>query len=308
MSGGRTKTSAETPQERWNPPDLGGRVAVVTGASRGIGRGVAEVLGECGATVYIAARSTRESPTTGDPEQTVEAAAEEIERRGGTGVAVRCDFGVDADVERLFAQVEAEQGRLDLLVNNVVGWGQEFESQDVENDAKQWVAPMWERSVANWDGNMHVGLRSHFLACRLGIPLMLGREQATVVFTGERPNVEPNPDLSIDVRAHATARFALTLAGQLERHRIASLVVYPGFPRTEGVLESWEAGNSYFDGWTHEDFMAKTESPHYGGRAIAMLAGDADVMSKSGQVVGAHELARSYDFTDVDGRQPVPVA
>lgn len=300
--------SGDSPPERWTAPDLSGRVAVVTGASRGVGRGVAEVLGECGATVYVAARSTRESPTTGDAELTIEAVADEIGRRGGSGVPVRCDFAVEADVERLFAQVEAEQGRLDILVNNVVGWGAEFESQDVENDAKQWVAPMWQRSVANWDGNMNVGLRSHFLACRLAVPLMLRRGRGLIAFTGERPNAEPNPDLSIDVRAHATARFAFTLAGQLEAHGVASLLVYPGFPRTEGVLKSWESGNSYFEGWTHDDFMAKTESTHYAGRAVAMLAADAGVMARSGRVFGAHELALDYDFTDVDGRQPLPVA
>lgn len=299
--------SSQGSRERWVPPDLSGKVAVVTGASRGVGRGVAEVLGECGATVYVSARSSRESPTTGDPEQTVEAVADEIGRRGGVGVPVRCDHGSEADIEQLFAQVEAGHGRLDLLVNNVVGWGQEFESPDVEDDVKRWVAPMWERSVANWDGNFHVGLRSHFLACRFGIPLMLDGERGLIVFTGERPNAEPNPDLSIDLRAHATARFAFALARRLEPRGVASLVVYPGFPRTEGILAAWETGQAYFAGWTDEDFLAKTESPHYAGRAIAMLAADPDVTAKSGQVLGAHELARSYDFTDVDGRQPVPL-
>lgn len=300
--------TSEARPDRWSPPDLSGRVTLVTGASRGVGRGVAEVLGECGATVYVSARSTREDPTSGDPEQTIEAAAEEITRRGGSGVPVRCNHGSDADIERLFAQIEAEQGRLDLLVNNVVGWGEEFAEEAGGNDFARWTAPMWERSVANWDGNMHVGLRSHFLACRLGIPLMLGREQAMVVFTGERPDDDPNPDLGIDTRAHATARFAFTLARQLEPHAIASLVVYPGFPRTEGVVENFESGHGYFQGWSREDFFSRTESPHYGGRAIATLAADPEAISKSGRVLGAHEIAREYGFTDIDGRQPLPIA
>ncbi len=300
-------TSGSDP-ERWSPPDLSGKVALVTGASRGVGRGVAEVLGECGATVYVSARSTHADPTSGDPEQTIEAVAEEITRRGGAGVPVRCDHGSDADIERLFEQIESEQGRLDLLVNNVVGWGEEFAAETGGDDLERRTAPMWERAVANWDGNMHVGLRSHFLACRAGIPLMLGRPQAMVVFTGERPSDDPNPDLGIDVRAHATARFAFTLASQLEPQRIASLVVYPGFPRTEGIVENFESGHGYFTGWSREDFFSRTESPHYTGRAIATLAADPEAIRKSGRVLGVHEIAREYDFTDVDGRQPIPVA
>lgn len=296
-----------TDPERWSPPDLSGRVAVVTGASRGVGRGVAEVLGECGATVYVSARSTREHPSSGDPQQTIEGVAEEVTRRGGAGVPVRCDHGSDADIERLFARVESEQGRLDLLVNNVVGWGDEFAAEEARNDLARWTAPMWERSVANWDGNMRVGLRSHFLACRAGIPLMLGRERAIVVFTGERPDNDPNPDLGIDIRAHATARLAFALASQLEPHAIAALVVYPGFPRTEGIVENFESGHGYFAGWSREDFLKRTESPHYTGRAIATLAADPGAISKSGRVLGVHEIAREYDFTDIDGRQPAPV-
>lgn len=300
--------SADAGTERWDRPDLSGKVAVVTGASQGVGRGVAEVLGECGATVYVSARSTRRSPAAEDPERTIEAVAEEIERRGGVGVPVRCDHGSEADIEQLFRQVEADCGRLDVLVNNVIGWGmEEFSQPDHPDNFLNMIAPIWKRHVSNWDGNFHVGLRSHFIACRFGIPLMLERKQGLIVFTGERPDLEPNPDLSIDVRAHATARFAFTLARRLEPHGVASLLLYPGFPRTEGILKNWETGHRYFTGWTHEDFLARTESPHYTGRAVAMLAADADVMSRSGVVLGVHEAAREYGFTDMDGRRPTPV-
>jgi NAD(P)-dependent dehydrogenase (short-subunit alcohol dehydrogenase family) len=299
--------NTETNREQWTPPNLSGRIAVVTGASRGVGRGVAEVLGECGATVYVSARSTRESPATGNPEQTIEAVAEDVERRGGVGIPVRCDHGSEAEIERLFRQVEAEQGRLDVLVNNVIGWDMEPSAPEVKDDLKRMIAPMWQRPVSNWDANFHVGLRSHFIACRFGIPIMLERRQGLIAFTGERPNAEPNPDLSIDVRAHATARFAFSLARRLEKRGIASLLLYPGFPRTEGIVQNWETGHPYFSGWTSEDFLAKTESTHYAGRAVAMLAADPDVMSKSGLTLGVYEVARSYGFTDVDGRQPVPL-
>ena len=298
--------SPETDQERWEAPDLSGTVAVVTGASRGVGRGIAEVLGECGAAVYVSARSTRESPTKGDPEQSIEDVAEEIERRGGIGIPVRCDHSSESDIEKLFQRVEADHGRVDLLVNNVIGWGDGPPEPDIKDQVKRMLAPVWERHISNWDGNFHVGLRSHFLACRFGIPLMLERKQGLVVFTSERPNAEPVPDLSMDVRAHATARFAFALSRQLTAHAIASLVLYPGFPRTEGIVKAWKAKHQYFTGWTEEDFFARTESPHYAGRAVAALAADPDVMSKTGRVLGAHEVAREYGFTDVDGRQPAP--
>lgn len=304
---GGLSSNIETSRERWNCPDLSGKVAVVTGASRGVGRGIAEVLGECRATVYVSARSTRASPTTGDIKQTVEAVAEEIGRRGGVGIPVRCDHGSETDIDQLFKQVQADYGRLDILVNNVIGWGQEPPAPDLKDALKRMIAPMWRRRIANWDGNFHVGLRSHFLACRFGIPLMLEQKRGVIIFIGERPDAEPNPDLSIDVRAHATARFASSLARQLEPYGIASLLLYPGFPRTEGVLENWETKHPYFSGWTREDFFARTESVHYAGRAVAILAADSDVMSKSGLVLGVHEVARSYGFTDVDGRQPQPV-
>jgi NAD(P)-dependent dehydrogenase (short-subunit alcohol dehydrogenase family) len=279
---------------------------VVTGASRGVGRGVAEVLGECGATVYVSARSTRQSSTTGNVEQTIEAVAEEIGRRGGVGVPIRCDHRSEADIEQLFKQVEVGSGRLDILVNNVIGWEQEPRATDIADDRERMRSPLWERLTTNWDGNFYVGLRSHFLACRFGIPLMLRQKHGLIVFTGERPDAEPNLDLSMDVRAHATARFAFSLARQLEPHGVASLLLYPGFPRVEAVLKNWENQHPYFSGWTREDFFAKTESPHYAGRAVAVLAADPDITNKSGLVLGVHEVARSYGFTDVDGLQPMP--
>ncbi len=277
-------------EESWAPPDLAGQVAVVTGSSRGVGRGVAEVLGECGATVYVCARNG------------VEAVAEEVDRLGGSGVAVRCDFSSPEQVEELFERVRKEQSRLDVLVNNVIGWDQEQQTT-----LKQMVAPLWWRPVENWDGNFHVGLRSHFLACRFGLHLMLPARRGLVVFTTERPADEPNRDLSIDVRTHAAARFVFSLARQLDGRGITALGLYPGFPRTEGILESFEARHGYFEGWTQESFMQQTESVHYTGRAIATLAAAPDLEQRAGRVVGVYELAREYGFTDVDGRQPLPV-
>ena len=293
--------------ERWTAPDLRGRIALVTGATRGVGRAVAGVLGECGATVYASGRGTRARGPTSDLGGTVEDTADEVTARGGEGVGVRCEHGSAEDTAALFARVAEERGGLDVLVNNVVGWYGE-PSVEIQDELDVWRAPMWERDFASWDGNMHVGVRSHALACHFGIPLMLGRPGAAVIFTNERPNEEPGPDLGIDMRAHATARLALALARQLRGERIPAIAVYPGFPRIEAIVRNWERGHPYFKGWSEADFLARTESPAYAGRAIAMLVADANAMERSGQTVGAHELARAYDFTDIDGRQPGPFA
>jgi len=291
--------SFEAVQDRWGRRDLTGRVAVVTGASRGVGRGIAEVLGECGATVYVCARTTRQNPAVGDSRWTIETVAEEIDRRGGIGVSVRCDFGSEADVRNLFERVADEQGQLDVLVNNVIGWDAPRDWRSIGQDIlERWRAPLWEREIENWDGNFHVGLRSHFLACRFGIPLMLKVNRGLIIFTGEQPNPEPIRDLAMDVRAHATARFVFALARQLLPHGIASLLLYPPFSRTESILENWSTGHPEFSGWRGEDFLAKTKSVYYTGRAVAALAADADVMRKSGLGLDVHEVAERYGFTD----------
>ncbi len=293
--------------ERWTPPDLTSRIAVVTGATRGVGRGVARVLGECGATVYVTGRGTRAGGPTSDLGGTVEDVADEVSAHGGTGIGVRCDHDSAEETATLFAHIVEDQGGLDVLVNNVVGWDSE-PSGDLAGELDRWRAPMWERDFANWDGNMHVGVRSHALACHYGIPLMLGRPGAAVFFTNERPSERPSPDLGIDMRAHATARLALSLGRQLRGEGIPSIAVYPGFPRVEAIVRNFETGHPYFEGWSEADFFARTESPDYAGRGIAMLIADPEAMARSGQTVGAHELARAYDFTDVDGRQPEPAS
>jgi NAD(P)-dependent dehydrogenase (short-subunit alcohol dehydrogenase family) len=273
-------------EDTWTAPELEGRVALVTGASKGVGRGIAEVLGECGATVYVTARS-----------DAIDAVAESI-----GGVAVRCDHGSDEQVQSLFEQIHSEQGRLDLLVSNAVGWG-DFGSDS--NTAA--MAELWEKPMKWWDTNFNVGVRSHLACCHFGLPLML-EHGGLIVFTSEFPQPDPkHQDVVLDGRAHATARMAQVIGLQLKSERIACLVVVPGFPRTEGILEAWESHNDYFKGWTEEDFYAKTESVRYGGRGVASLAADPDVMKRSGDVLRALDLARTYGFTDVGGRLPEPV-
>ena len=271
-------------------PPLQGRVAVVTGASRGAGRAIALVLGEAGATVYVSGRSTRAGPTTEGLPGTVEDSAEAVTARGGKGIAVRCDHTDDAQVEALFKRVRDEQGRLDLLVNNA--WGG-YEQHDPAGFAR----PLWEQPLRHWDGMFSAGLRAHLVASRFATPLLLSGRRGLIVCTTAWDRDRYLGNLYYDVAKAAVNRLAWGLAHELRPHGVAVVALAPGFMRTERVLAAHAARP--FD-------LSWTESPEYLGRAVAALAADPEVLRRSGQVLTVGELAREYGFTDTDGRQPPP--
>jgi len=280
------------PSASWNPPDLRGTVAIVTGASRGAGRAIAAVLGETGATVYVTGRSIRGATTTEELPGTIEETAEEVGRRGGVGVPVRCDHTVDEDVERLVARVRREHWHLDLLVNNA--WGG-YEAHDLAT----FNAPFWVQPRTRWESMFTAGVRAHLVMSQLAVPLLLGRSErgrpglvaSTIAWAFGRPL----GNLFYDVAKAALVRMAYVMAEELRPHRVAAVAIAPGFMRTERVLAAHAA--KPFD-------LSVTESPEYLGRALAALAGDPELMRRSGQVLTAGDLARAYGFTDVDGRQP----
>ncbi|HXG64464.1 MAG TPA: SDR family NAD(P)-dependent oxidoreductase [Blastocatellia bacterium] len=266
---------------------LEGKIAVVTGASRGAGRGIALVLGEAGATVYVTGRSVNHEPTTEDLPGTVEKTAEAATARGGVGIPVRCDHTVDAEVEALFARVQQEQGRLDLLVNNV--WG------GYEKDFyKEYSVPFWEQQLWRWDRMFTAGVRAHLTASWFAARLMLPHRQGLIINTTVWDEDKYIGNLFYDVAKCAINRLAYGMARQLRPHNIAALALAPGFMRTERVMAAHAA--QPFD-------LGGTESPEYIGRAVAALAADADVIEKSGRVFQVGNLAQEYGFTDVDGRQ-----
>ncbi len=269
-------------------PDLRGKVAVVTGASRGAGRAIALVLGEAGATVYVTGRSVRGgSPTEGLP-GSVDETAELVTARGGLGA--RVDHTVDAEVETLFARVRREQGRLDLLVNNAWGGYEGY-------DGATFDAPFWEQPLSRWEGMFTAGVRTHFAASRFAAPLMIEQRSGLIVGTVAWAFGEYLGNLSYDVAKAAVVRMAFGMARELRPHGVAAVAVAPGFMRTERVLAAHAANP--FD-------LAATETPEYLGRAVAALAADPNLMEKTGQVLTAGDLAREYGFTDVDGRQLAP--
>lgn len=282
-------------------------VAVVTGASRGAGRGIAHELGAAGATVYVTGRSTREhaAPAYGQllalskmdrVPGSIDATADEVTRAGGRGIAVRCDHTQEDEVAGLFRRIEREQGRLDLLVNNAWGGHEVFDGV--------FVAPFWERPMAQWDAMFDRGVRNHLLASRHAAPLFVRQKRGLIVtttFWDRHRYLQGN--LVYDLAKSAMTRLAFAMAQELRPHGVASVAVSPGWMRTEFVLAGNDADEST---WQQRPSLARTESPRYVGRAVAALARDPKVMERTGAVLRVGDLAREYGFTDIDGRVVPP--
>jgi NAD(P)-dependent dehydrogenase (short-subunit alcohol dehydrogenase family) len=285
-------------------PRLKDCVAVVTGASRGAGRGIAQELGAAGATVYVTGRSTRErQPDTYGQLMglagldalpgSIDETAEEVTRMGGRGVAVRCDHTREDDVAALFERVQREAGRIDVLVNNAWGGHETFNGV--------FDAPFWEHPLANWDSMFDRGVRNHLLASRFAAPMMVERKRGLIVTTTfwDRDRYLRG-NLFYDLAKASMTRLAFGMAQELRPHGVASLAVSPGWMRTEFVLTGHKTDEAH---WQERPALARTESPRYLGRAVVALAGDAGVLGKSGAVHRVADLAGEYGFTDIDGRR-----
>jgi NAD(P)-dependent dehydrogenase (short-subunit alcohol dehydrogenase family) len=268
--------------QNWTPPRLDDVVAVVTGASRGVGKGIALALGETGATVYVTGRST------------VDEAAAEVTARGGRGIAARTDHTDDAQVAALFARVRAESGRLDLVVANA--WGG-YEGHDY----RTFGAPFWEQPLSRWDAMFTAGLRGQLTTARFAAPLLIERGAGALVLTGGWDDLRFYlGNLPYDVSKAGTVRLVAGLAHELRPHGVAAVGVYPGFTRTEAVVSAFAAEGME----PPED----THSPEYVGRAVAHLLADDELMALSGTGAQAATYAQRYGFTDVDGRTIEPFA
>ena len=274
-----------------NAKPLAGKVALVTGASRGVGRGVAEGLGEAGATVFVTGRSSRAGGSSvPNLAGTVEDTAEAVTALGGRGVPLTCDHRSDEDTRKVFEGILAEAGRLDVLVNNVWGGYELFHA----GRAQEYNAPFWEQDLSLWDSMFATGVRAHYACSRLAAPLMLERGGLIVnvsFFAGLA--YRPGENVAYSVAKAADDRMTEGMAWSLRERHVAVVSLYPGLVRTEGVM-LWK---EYFD-------LSNSESPRFSGRAVAALAADARVMERSGSVVVSAELAAEYGFTDLDDSRP----
>jgi NAD(P)-dependent dehydrogenase (short-subunit alcohol dehydrogenase family) len=279
-------------------------VALVTGASRGAGRGIAVELGAAGATVYVTGRSTREQPAQGyatllslsglpKVPGSIDETADEVSAAGGRGIAARCDHTRDDEVAELLARVEREQGRIDLLVNNAWGGHETFDGV--------FDAPFWKHPIAHWDSMFDRGVRNHLLASRHAAPMMVRQRSGLIVTTTFRDRDHYlRGNLYYDLAKAAMNRLAFDMAQELRPYGVTSLAVSPGWMRTEFVLIGHQTDEAH---WRERPSLARTESPRYVGRAVVALAADPKVLDKTGVVHCVADLAREYGFTDIDGRQ-----
>jgi NAD(P)-dependent dehydrogenase (short-subunit alcohol dehydrogenase family) len=281
---------------------LEGKVAVVAGGSRGAGRGIALALGEAGATVYVAGRTSRGGPRPPDGAPgTVEDTAEEVTARGGVGIAARADCTAEDEVAAVFERVEREQGKLDVLANAV--WGGHDAITSMEDWQQEWGRPCWENSPQLWKHMMIGGPYAYLLTSCHAARLMVAAGKGLIVGVTDgvidgSPAGEYGGQLVWDLAHVCINRLMLGLAHETRRRKIAVVTLMPGFMQTERV-RMYMTSEKLKKQFRYD----KSESVEYIGRAVAALAADPKVLQKTGKIHFVADLAREYGFTDVDGRQ-----
>ena len=271
-------------------------VALVAGATRGAGRGIAVELGAAGATVYVTGRTTRSERSPMDRPETIEETAELVTAAGGRGIAVRVDHADPAQVARLVERIDGEQGgRLDLLVNDV--WG--------GDPLTEWSAPFWRHSLENGLRLVRQAVETHIVTSHHAVPLMVRRRRGLVVEVTDGVSDDYRGNLFYDLAKSSVIRLARAQAAELADHGVTAVALTPGFLRSEAVLEHFGVtAETWRDGAAKDPHFAASETPRYIGRAVAALAGDPDVARWSGRALSTWQLSREYGFVDVDGRRP----
>lgn len=274
---------------------LASTVAVVAGATRGAGRGIARMLGEAGATVYCTGRSTREHGATPGRPETIEETAELVTQAGGRGIPIRVDHTVEDDVVRLFDFVRAESGCLDLLVNDV--WG--------GDELTEWGAPFWQTDLGKGRQIMEAAVWGHILTARHALPMMVERNSGLVVEITDGDFLGYRGAFFYDFAKASAIRLAYALAAELRDTGVTALALTPGFLRSEAMLARFGVTEANWrEGARTDPHFSESETPCFVGRAVAALAADPRVGTRAGQVFASWTLAREYGFTDIDGRSP----
>jgi NAD(P)-dependent dehydrogenase (short-subunit alcohol dehydrogenase family) len=253
---------------------LSGQVALVTGASRGVGRGVALGLAHAGATVFATGRSIEQA------------------RLGATVTTIACDHTDDEAVTAVFREINETKGRLDILVN--VAWGG-YERM-VEEGRFTFVAPFWHQPIWRWDAMVTAGVRAAFVASQHAARAMVQAGRGLIVHVSSWAAQKYIANTLYGLSKAATDKMTADMAHELKPHGVTVVSLYPGLVRTEAVLAA-----GVFD-------LSNSESPEFIGRAVAGLASDRHVSRRTGTVVVAAALAEEYGFTDIDGRRPRPLA
>ena len=282
------------------PGPLDGKVALVAGATRGAGRGTAVALGEAGATVYCTGRTTRERPSEYGRPETIEETAELVTAAGGAGIAVAVDHLEAPAVAALVQRIDAEHGRLDVLVNDI--WGGEL--------LFEWNTPLWEHDLDAGLRLLRLAIDTHLTTSHFALPLLIRRPGGLVVemtdgtraYNAERYRVSAFYDLA----KSAVLRLAFAQGHELAPHACTAVALTPGWMRSEMMLDNYGVTEANWrDGAAiNPHFAAISESPRFVGRAVVALAADPDVSRRNGGSFSSGELAREYEFTDIDGSQP----
>jgi NAD(P)-dependent dehydrogenase (short-subunit alcohol dehydrogenase family) len=279
---------------------LDGKVALVAGATRGAGRGTAVALGEAGATVYCTGRSTRERRSEYDRPETIEETAELVSAAGGTGIAVAVDHLEADEVRTLVERIDAERGRLDVLVNDI--WGGEL--------LAEWNKPVWEHDLDKGLRMLRLAIDTHLITSHFALPLLIREPGGLVVemTDGTREYNAENYRLSAfyDLAKTAVIRLAFSQSVELADHGCAAVALTPGWLRSEMMLDNYGVTEANWrDGAAvNPHFAAISESPRFVGRAVVALAADPEVLRRSGGSFSSGGLAREHGFTDLDGSQP----
>ncbi|WP_159619229.1 SDR family NAD(P)-dependent oxidoreductase [Arthrobacter zhaoguopingii] len=265
------------------------QIVFVTGASRGVGRGIASAFGEAGATVYVGGRTTEEGTAPSRMPGTIAETARLVTEAGGTGIPLRLDVTDDAQLTEAFARIESEQGRLDVLANTAWGGYERFTDGSDFNPG-----PFWEQPLGLWDSMHRAGLRAHYAASSLAAPLMVRAGKGLIVTLSSFAGQVFVPPVPYGVAHAAIDRLAADMAFDLRDQGVASIALYPGLVLTESVV----ANLQYFE---HE---TNRETPLFVGRTVAALAADPDVLRLSGLALVAAEAAAAYGVRDEDGHLP----
>jgi NAD(P)-dependent dehydrogenase (short-subunit alcohol dehydrogenase family) len=281
------------------PAPLAGRVALVAGATRGAGRGIAVGLGEAGATVYCTGRSTRAARSEYDRPETIEETAELVTAAGGRGIAVRVDHLVSDEVAALVARIDADHGRLDVLVNDV--WGGE--------QLTEWDVPVWEHALEGGLRMLRLAVDTHIITSHHALALLIRRPGGLLVEvtdgTADYNATHYRLSAFYDLAKASVIRLAWSQAQELRPHGATAVALTPGWMRSEMMLEHYGVTEeNWRDGTARSPHFVIAESPLYTGRAVAALAADPDVARWNGQSLSSGGLAAVYGFTDVDGTRP----